>query len=35
MTILFTVYLEFARCNATAIFYYNPVRMLVFDGKAI
>ena len=23
------------RCNATAIFYYNPVRMLVLDGKAI
>jgi hypothetical protein len=23
-----------ARCNATAIFYYNLVRMLVFDGKA-
>jgi hypothetical protein len=23
------------RCIATAIFYYNHVRMLVFDGKAI
>jgi hypothetical protein len=23
------------RCNATAIFYYNLVCMLVFDGKAI
>jgi hypothetical protein len=23
------------RCNATAIFYYNPVRMIVLDGKSI
>ena len=23
------------RCIATAMFYYNHVRMLVFDGKAI